>query len=88
MQQRTGNGVLDGQHANGGGVLFDGGKHLLKRRAANQLHLVTFEVEMGGDVVERPYQTLYCNLSHILYIMYKPRSFERGYIVILYVSVT
>jgi hypothetical protein len=40
-------------------------KHFFERAAANQLYLLTLEIEVGGYVVERPYQTLYRYSLHL-----------------------
>ena len=59
VQQRASNRVLDGQHANGGGVLAHLRKNFFECATAYQLNLFSLEIEVGSNVVERPYQTLY-----------------------------
>ena len=65
MQQRTSNRILDGQHSDACRVFLHLCKHLFKGTAAYQLYLLTLKVEVGGNVVERPYQTLYRYSLHI-----------------------
>jgi len=45
--------------------LLDLLEHLFEGAAANQLNLFPLEVKVCRDVVERPYQSLYCNSLHI-----------------------
>ena len=59
VQQRAGNGVLDGHQAHHRGVLAHALEHLLERRAADELYLLTLEIEVGGYVVERAHKALY-----------------------------
>jgi hypothetical protein len=65
MQQRTRNSILDGCHANHGGVLLNLREHLFKRGTADKLYLLAFEIQMCCDVVERSYQSLYSYSLHI-----------------------
>jgi len=71
MQQRAGDGILDGEHADGGWVLLDGVKHLLEGRATNQLYLLILEEQMGGDVVKRTDESLYRYSLHNAFYFYK-----------------
>ena len=66
MQQRAGDCVLYGQHADGCRILLDIGKHLFESRTADQLYLLSLEVQMCGNVVKRSYQSLNGNSLHIL----------------------
>ena len=64
VQQATGNGILDGCHANDCRVALDVLKHLLKSGTADELQLVAFEILPGRNVVKRPQESLYCNSFH------------------------
>ena len=64
VQQRARDGILDGQHADGGGVLTHLVEHLFEGSAAYQLYLFALEVKVCRDIVERPYQSLYCYSLH------------------------
>ena len=52
MQQRARNSVFYRQHADGRRVLLDRSKDLLERRAADQLYLLTLEVQVCCNVVK------------------------------------
>ena len=65
VEQRAGNGILDGEHCYGRGVATNVLKHLLERLAADQLYLLALVVLMGCYVVERPQFALYCYSLHI-----------------------
>jgi len=65
VEQAAGNGVLDGHHANGGGVALDVLKHLFEGGAADELHLLTVEILVGGHVVERTHKALYRYSLHL-----------------------
>jgi hypothetical protein len=66
MQQRAGNGVLDGKHSYHRRVLLHIHEDLLERRTADKLYLLTLKVQVRRNVVERPDETLYSNPFHLL----------------------
>jgi hypothetical protein len=68
VKQATGYRILYRQHADGRRVLLDRSKDLLERRATDQLHLLTLEIQMGCYIVERPHHALYRYSLHILFI--------------------
>jgi hypothetical protein len=70
MKQGTCNGILNSSHTNHRWVLADAVKHLLERRTTFQLYLLSLEVQVCCDIVERTYQSLYCNPFHILFLAY------------------
>ena len=74
VQQRAGNGVLDGRHCNDGGVLGHRLIHLFEGGTADELQLLAPEVLMGGYVVERPDFSLYSYSLHTLLLKEIPLS--------------
>ena len=83
VQQRACDGVLNRHHADDVRVLLHLFEHLLERVTAHQLDVLVLEVTVARHIVVTSHLSLYRYSSHILYIMYKPHSFERGYIVVL-----
>jgi hypothetical protein len=65
MQQRTGNRILDGCHADDCWVLANLAEHLFEGGTADKLYLLSLEIEVCGYVVERPCQSLYRNSFHL-----------------------
>jgi hypothetical protein len=65
VEQRTSNGVLNGEHTDGRRILLDVCKHLFKGTAADQLNLFSLEIQVRRNVVERPYQSLYSYSLHL-----------------------
>jgi hypothetical protein len=65
VQQRSGNGILNGGHAYDGWILLYAGIHLLEGLTAYQLQLLALEILMGCNVVKRPYLSLYGYSLHI-----------------------
>ena len=59
MQQRAGNGILNGGQSYHRRVLAHAVEHLLEGGATDELYLLTLEIEVCRNVVERPYQSLY-----------------------------
>jgi hypothetical protein len=66
MEQRACDGILDGEHTDGCGILLDAVEDLFKGRTTYQLYLLPLEIQVCRDVVERPDQSLYGNSLHIL----------------------
>ena len=66
VQQTSCYRILDGGHTYHRWVLTHTLIHLFKGVAANQLQLFSLEILMGGNVVERPYLSLYCNSLHCI----------------------
>jgi hypothetical protein len=66
VEQRTRYRVLDGEHADGGGVLLDVAKHLFEGGTTYQLYLFSLEIQVRRYIVERPDQSLYRYSLHIL----------------------
>jgi hypothetical protein len=64
VQQRAGDSVLDGGHANDGGVLTNVVVDLFKRLAADELQLLASKILVGSDVVKRPRLALYSYSLH------------------------
>ena len=75
MQQTAGNRVLYRQHADGRRVLLNGSKDLLECRAADKLYLLPLEVEVGSNIVERPYESLNGYSLHFLFLLNKNPAF-------------
>ena len=61
--------IPNGHHAYHRRVLLHVAEHLLKRRAADQLYLLTLEIQVCRNVVERPYQSLYRYSFHIFVVV-------------------
>ena len=72
VEQRTGNGVLDGGHSDDRRVLLDGLVDLLERRTTDELQLVVLEILVGGYVVETSDLALYGYSFHIVFIKTNP----------------
>ena len=66
VQQATSNRILYGQHTYGSGILLYLLEHLFEGAAAYKLYLLSLEVKVCRYIVERPYQSLYCNSLHYL----------------------
>ena len=73
VEQRASDGVFDGRQSDDRRVALDLLIHLLKRRAADELHLLAAEVLSGRNVVERPQFALYCNSFHLFYYSFYSR---------------
>ena len=58
MEQTSCDSVFDGRHSYHCGVAPDIVIDFLEGGTADDLHLLTLEVQVCGDVVERPYSTL------------------------------
>ena len=79
MQQTAGNGVLYGGHADDGGVVVNLGIHLFECSAADELHLLALEIQMGCHIVERTGLTLDgYSLHTVLILNTNPASIEAG----------
>ena len=70
MQQRARNGILDSQHTDGRWVFLDVFKHLLDSATADELYLLSLEVEVRRNVVERPDESLYGYSLHLIYLRF------------------
>ena len=66
VEQAAGDGVLDGGHADDGGVAADFVVDLLEGGAADDLHLFSLEIQVGGDVVKRTDAPLDGDSPHII----------------------
>ena len=65
VQQRAGNGILYRRHADDRRVFLNVVEHLFECRAADKLYLLTLEIQVCRNVVERPYQSLYRYSLHL-----------------------
>ena len=60
--------ILNSQHTYSCGILFYLLEHLFESATTNKLYLLSLEVKVCRYIVERPYQSLYCNSFHYLTI--------------------
>ena len=65
VEQRASYGILDGQHTDGGRVFAHLTEHLLESRTTDELDLLSLEIEVGGNVMERTNQSLYRYSLHV-----------------------
>ena len=70
VEQTARDGVLDGGDSDDGRVALDVLEHLLEGGATDQLDLLSLEILMGGDVMERPQLSLYCYSLHFAYMSF------------------
>jgi hypothetical protein len=73
VQQTSGNGILYGQHTDGGRVLLDALKDLFEGGAADELHLLALEIEVRRNVVKRPRLSLNGYSLHLFILTKKLR---------------
>ena len=85
MEQAAGDGVLYGHHPDDIAVLADAFKDVFEGIATDQFNLVVLEELVGGNVVVRSRNSLYCYLFHFDIETLKkiPSSFRRRDFVIL-----
>ena len=76
MQQAACYSVLYRNHANSSGVFSQMREHLLEGGAAEKLYLLALVVLMCSNVVERPYDALYCNPFHNRHFNFKKSRFH------------
>jgi hypothetical protein len=67
VEQTSGDGILDGEHADGRGVLLDAGKDFLESAATDELYLFSLEKQVCCNVVERPDESLNGYSLHIFF---------------------
>ena len=66
VQQTTSNRILNCQHTYDSGILLYLLEHLFESATTNKLYLFPFEIKVCRYIVERPYQSLYCNSLHYI----------------------